>query len=475
MFYIIVITLFTFFIFPVSHTFAVDPICQADTVAKMQLCVDQFNQNQIDTIQITNQIICDSSSDCDFNITRKQSGQIYGVPGSNAGFTRKKFNGNVFRLINAENISIGNIVIDDDKSIAGCQWIKGGMIGNCGPQISIHDSKNITLKQLVMTNSKVQAVLIIGKSQDITFRLNQVDNTFEQGMMITSNGPRDIIFEGNAFKNTGGTAIYMQGTDITVRYNSIYNAQWAPPWDIGGGGINIHGVVHANIRGNYIYHGIGTSPPFNGGIEFSKDSTNINIVQNVIHDHSGPAIYNDRPALSPTSKVIINNNQLTKVGKDYTSDPINDRSKGNAKWTLSNNCFTTPCTNRLPVGVLSITPNQCLILPNETSCQVSASWHTNFATNVSASNGTTTYGTGGSKKEVIITVGTEPQTINLVGSNKVLDSQTVVGTYVTTPAKPGDYNSDGSVNAADYDTLLAGYGTTYTIQDYNRLVRNQGL
>lgn len=40
--------------------------------------------------------------------------------------------------------------------------------------------------------------------------------------------------------------------------------------------------------------------------------------------------------------------------------------------------------------------------------------------------------------------------------------------------KAGDLNNDGHVNLADYNLLVAGFGTKYTLSDYNQLVANFG-
>lgn len=45
---------------------------------------------------------------------------------------------------------------------------------------------------------------------------------------------------------------------------------------------------------------------------------------------------------------------------------------------------------------------------------------------------------------------------------------------ITPTTKPGDFNSDGHVNLADYNKLVSGYGTTYNLSHYNQLVANYG-
>jgi len=39
---------------------------------------------------------------------------------------------------------------------------------------------------------------------------------------------------------------------------------------------------------------------------------------------------------------------------------------------------------------------------------------------------------------------------------------------------PGDLNSDGNVNLADYNKLVSGYGTTYNLSNYNQLIAHYG-
>lgn len=41
-------------------------------------------------------------------------------------------------------------------------------------------------------------------------------------------------------------------------------------------------------------------------------------------------------------------------------------------------------------------------------------------------------------------------------------------------AKPGDLDGDGHVGISDYNRLITGYGTSYTIVDYNNLIANFG-
>lgn len=44
----------------------------------------------------------------------------------------------------------------------------------------------------------------------------------------------------------------------------------------------------------------------------------------------------------------------------------------------------------------------------------------------------------------------------------------------SSPAVPGDLTNDGHVNLADYNVFMGGYGTVYSLSDYNMLIENFG-
>jgi hypothetical protein len=462
---------------------AAETICIAGNVNEFKSCLNKLSNNQTHVIEITNRIICDRTTNCQFTISNIDRVDIYGTPGSNAGFLRKeKFTNPILEIVASSNVTLSNLTFDDDLASTGCVWTSWTEPTNCKAQIRVNTSENIQLKQLKLTNSKSQAVEVFGKSKNISFKNSFVANTYEQGFIVRPFDVDTVVIEGNTFEKTGGSATPTSGKNITIKNNSFSYSQWKTPWKVGGGQIHISGADGVNIIGNNIFDGVALNNVLMesiSGIEFGRDSSNIIVSENNITNNTAAGINNDKDVT--LNNVVIKNNNFSTNGANWLINkswdvPSNwngawwDISKGLAHWKFVNNCTKGVCSPLPAQGSLSVSP--CYIKTGQTTCSAFLSWMSNFSQDVKVKRGNNELATTKKGNRILSNISTSPETITLFNGNKVLESLQISGIPLGNSGTVllGDLTNDNKVDIDDYNIFRSEFGRTgqNIISDINK-------
>lgn len=216
----------------VSPAVAAGTTCKASTAQEVGQCINQLNSGSITTIEVTAKINCTVDNKCQYNITTTKGGAIFGTPGSGAGFfrsgdyTKGAFGAPVFKLTGAANVTISNLLFDDNVNDANqpyciesaghpCDY--NSQLTNPNPVttafwnspltfqfIYVENSNSITLRELNMTNCKRDSIHAIN-SNNLVVQNSVINNSFLRGIGLeTING---ALIEGNYFYINGGAGI----------------------------------------------------------------------------------------------------------------------------------------------------------------------------------------------------------------------------------------------------------------------------
>lgn len=321
--------------------------CKAGAIASLNQCLVKLEAGTISRIEITNKINCNNIARCEFIIQNVTQGEIFGTPGSNAGFIRTDlYDYNIFKIINSTNLTISNLTFDDNIGSPNCIYTE--YLVKCKPQINISSSSIIVLNALKLFNSKAQAI-ILQEVNNFTFKNSELTGTYVQGIWMKPDSVNGVRILNNIFKDTFASALFIAGTNIIINDNVFIHNQWKPPWITQGGQINIYKVNNLLIENNeikdgkYDNHPTGITP----GIEFHSKllNKNVTIRNNNIHDNSGwgivGGIYN---TIINMENVLVTQNILNNNKEPMIVDLGNQND-----WVVRNNyCNSIPCPDISP-------------------------------------------------------------------------------------------------------------------------------
>lgn len=487
-----------------SPIHAAGTTCMASTTQEVSQCVNQLNAGSITTIEVTAKINCTVDNPCKYNITTTKGGLIFGTPGADAGFYRSgdylagAFGAPVFKIANASNLTISDLVFNDDKNSPNCPYNGNDFWTNpkCFDQIKIDNSNGIFLKQLYLTGSKYHPISI-DNSNNITITNSRVELGYLRGIRMSKVDTAQI--EGNYIVGNGGAGVVTDYAKNTIIKNNFLSHNQSPPWNIGGGQINFGGENSTIIGNTIVDSSVGEF--YGCGIELHTEIANLTVRDNDFERNNGADICNNTGV--PLSNLVAENNKFLKpllswanwvpgTSKEVDPSPWNsaiwDLGKNNNGWVIKTNCFNGDTSCTLPaLGTLSVDPNPCIIGSGQTTCSVAISWFIGFAGNMEIKVGSNTFANWAMGfRRVVNGITTSPTPITISGDGHLLASVNVSGLTQGT-AKPADLNNDGKIDIYDYNLLVANFGKTGSnitgdidhngrvdIYDYNELVANFG-
>ena len=408
--------------------------CQAGNVAEFKACWTRATQQQLDSIEITNQIICKEATDCRTQFVDPTTGAItykgfemanttrpltiYGKPDSGAGFKRVTYSDyTVLFFINTADITIKNLTFDD--TLSPCNPNAGA----CGSMIAF-TPKSIrpVIDGITTLNARNLAVQFGG--QEGTVKNSKFIGSWGYGVWMdradlggidqsnfTGSKPLDpdkvsrfITIDNNLFVDTGTAGLGFSAIGTPQKFNWLtnnffYHNHSSPAYTVcgaasnqtcAGGQLVIERNMHSVVEGNIVKDGNmdvynnanpGAAKIYTTGIEFSDLLENILIRGNVITRNSSVAMFADYngPAFMVKPETInITQNEISANGYN-TETQTNQVMFAGANVNL--NCFVEHC-GTIKKAKIYAEPSVCEIPAGSDRCTVNIKWVSNDTNDV---------------------------------------------------------------------------------------------
>jgi hypothetical protein len=491
----------------------VSSTCQAGNIAEFKVCWELARQQQLDSIEITNQILC-KEGECQAgnggfvlsNTTRPLT--IFGKPDSGAGFKRLNYSGyDLLFFIDTADVTIKDLIFDDSQAPCNAN------VGYCGSMLAFNaksvrpvidgittlHAKNLAVqfggREGVVKNSKFIGSWAYGVWMNRA-DLGGVDlNNFTNSKPLDEEKiSRFTTVESNLFVDTGTAGINFSTVGTADRPNRLvnnffYHNHSNPAYSTcgsnnnqtcPGGQLTLERNIHSLVEGNVVKDGnmdvynstrLNNEKIYTTGIETSDLLENIVIKGNVITRNSGSAIYGGYTTavfqVKPET-ITITQNEISANGNDQNPDSkINQVVFPGTVNTL--NCYVENC-GTIKKAKIYADPPVCEIGPNSDRCTTTIKWVSNDSNDIKVkirSNPEFNFGEtpiGSREANFITSVGAH---FDLYMDGTLVDTAFVKAytPQVSSPSpaispsparKIGDLNGNGKVDIFDFN-LFAGY------------------
>lgn len=346
-------------------------------------------------------------------------------------------------------------------------------------EVSIYGAYNL-VENCEFNGRGVVATAILERfkpSHDNTYRNNIMHDYTGRGVWAMQR-TRNTLVEGNTIYNIGVVGNKaLGGVDCDGAWSPDYNC------DI------INNTIYNVIGGADGGKGIIMENAFEGSEVRGNKISNVNWDGIAVINYGFGSWYTAEAEYRNTNTgMVIENNFISDTGVDGI---ICHSANG---FTVRNNTFKNTNKNRSYFGAIGLVPtdgyacNNWKITGNTFINPIGpALFFEGRPTGIVSDYNT--YDISATAKKFVWKSGSDTYyTLAEWRNSRGYDIHSTIGTTPTSPSpsptappsstpptgKPGDLNGDGRVNLADYNLLVAGYGTKYTLSDYNQLVANYG-
>lgn len=317
--------------------------CRARDAESFKACLVEARQTGVPFIRIDAPIICESRTDCEFNMSNMKSFLKIAPAAPEFKFIRSSdFGYTLLNIQNSGQIELASLTFED-QSETGCP--QGT---TCPPLISINTSTNIKLDKVTFNKTQNTSVKI-ADTRGIEIYNSTFKDSYRSAVEIsTANFTDGLRIENNTFENNAGAALIFQsnslGSQSLVQNNNFINnhsngAYADCTYPCTGAQIKINGPTsNLRIAKNSITGGINTALDSLGlyasGIEIAGQNIKSTALYcNEITGNRGSGIVQVPPFINITG-VTISENKLTGNGLNLNipTVPADDT-----------NCYTKEC------------------------------------------------------------------------------------------------------------------------------------
>ena len=318
--------------------------CIARDPATFKSCLIETKSTSAPVIKIIAPIICESASDCTFEIKDQRAFlEISPTRPENKFLRRNDSSYTLLNISGSSNISIEGMTFEDEGT-TGCP---SGVI--CPPLISIDTSSGMTINKTTFLKTKGNS-LTIRDSRETSITESVFKESFKTGIEVKTQGfTQALKIMNNIFENNAGSGLIFQapgaGPNSTeISHNTFTNNHSAGAYTnclypCVGSQLKIAGPSsNVKVSANTILGGINTALDslglFVSGIEIGgQNITNANLNCNEITGNRGSGIV-QAPPLSNINNVSISENKLWNNGLNLNIPTVTPDG---------DNCYTQEC------------------------------------------------------------------------------------------------------------------------------------
>lgn len=318
--------------------------CLARDPASFKSCLIESKSTSVPVIKIIAPIICQSASDCAFEIKDSTSSLEISPSRPENKFLRKgDFSYTLLNISGSSNINLEGLTFEDDGSTPCPQGI------SCPPFASIKSSSSVSLNKVSFIKTKGPS-LTINNSRQITITESNFKESFKTGIEIKTQGfTQSLKILNNNFENNSGSGLIFQAPGAGVNSSEISRNRFINNHSGGAYSNCLYPCVASQLKiagpssnikisANTILGGVNTALDslglFVSGIEIGgQNISNTNLNCNEITGNRGSGIV-QAPPLSNINNVSVSENKLWNNGLNLnipTVTPSDD------------NCYTQEC------------------------------------------------------------------------------------------------------------------------------------
>lgn len=319
--------------------------CIARDPATFKSCLIESRSTSVPVIKIIAPIICQSASDCSFEIKDLTTSLEISPSSPENKFLRKiDFSYTLLSISGSSNINLEGLTFEDEGENSCPQGV------TCAPFASIDSSSTITLNKVTFLKTKGPS-LIINNSRQITVTDSNFKESFKTGLEIKTQGfTQNLKIMRNNFENNSGSGLIFQAPGAGQNTSEISHNKFINNHSGGSYSNCLYPCVASQLKiagpssnikisANTISGGINTALDslglFVSGIEIGgQNITNANLNCNEITGNRGSGIV-QAPPLSNINNVSISENKLWNNGLNLNIPTAT---------ASADNCYTQECT-----------------------------------------------------------------------------------------------------------------------------------